>query len=167
MQLLTRCMRAALAKVAPGDLERLKALATVPVPVPPPPTVVPPNCGTLQPQVLWPPNHLFVTVSIAGLGIASNYSTQITAVQQDEPVDALGSGNTAPDAIVSADQTSVQVRAERAGPGIGRIYFISFNAVDTTGNPICAGQAQVWVPHDMSPNTTVVDTGIRYDSTML
>lgn len=135
------------------------ALATVPVGPPPPP-----ECSVQTPQVLWPPDHKFVTVALADVKLTGQYTITITGVQQDEPVAALGSGNTGPDAVISGDGTTVQVRAERAGPGAGRIYFISFSALNMVTSSACTGVAQVWVPHDMA-QATPVDTGARYDST--
>jgi hypothetical protein len=60
----------------------------------------------------------------------------ITAIQQDEPVNALGSGNTVPDGMIVNTSTgsTAYVRAERAGSGTGRIYWITFTAMDQSGN---------------------------------
>jgi hypothetical protein len=89
----------------------------------------------------------------------------VTGIQQDETVEALGSGNTAPDG--SGVGTSIAyVRAERAGPGTGRIYFISFTATNTQGAQ-CSGMVPAFVPHDQGQGFTPVDTGQRYDSTVL
>lgn len=116
--------------------------------------------------VIWPPDHSMVAETIVGvtdpdgLGI----SIDITGIQQDEPVDATGSGNTQPDGSGVGTSTAY-VRAERAGPGTGRLYFISFTATNTQGAQ-CTGVVQAFVPHDQGQGFTPVDTGQRYDSTV-
>ena len=117
--------------------------------------------------VIWPPNHTMVSETIVGVTDAFGLPTTImvTGIQQDETVEALGSGNTAPDG--SGVGTSIAyVRAERAGPGTGRIYFISFTATNTQGAQ-CSGMVPAFVPHDQGQGFTPVDTGQRYDSTVL
>ena len=49
---------------------------------------------------------------------------------QDEPVNGLGDGDTAPDASGIGTST-VQIRSERADNGDGRVYHISFTATDS------------------------------------
>jgi hypothetical protein len=117
--------------------------------------------------VIWPPNHTMVAETIVGVTDAYNLPTTITVtgIQQDEPVEALGSGNTAPDGSGVGTSTAY-VRAERAGPGTGRIYFISFSATNTQGAQ-CNGMVQGFVPHDQGQGFTPVDTGQRYDSTVV
>jgi hypothetical protein len=89
----------------------------------------------------------------------------VTGIQQDEPTNALGSGNTAPDGSGVGTSTAY-VRAERSGPGTGRLYFISFTATNTQGAQ-CSGVVQAFVPHDQGQGFTPVDTGQRYDSTLV
>lgn len=117
--------------------------------------------------VIWPPNHAMVTESIVGVTDAYGLPTTITVtgIQQDEPVNAIGSGNTAPDGSGVGTSTAY-IRAERAGPGTGRIYFISFTATNTQGAQ-CSGMVQGFVPHDQGQGFTPVDTGQRYDSTVV
>jgi sugar (pentulose or hexulose) kinase len=104
--------------------------------------------------------------SIVGVTDAFGLPTTVTVtgIQQDEPVAAIGSGNTAPDGSGVGTSTAY-VRAERAGPGTGRIYFISFTANNTQGAQ-CSGMVQAFVPHDQGQGFTPVDTGQRYDSTV-
>jgi len=117
--------------------------------------------------VIWPPDHRMVAETIVGVTDAFNLPTTIavTGIQQDEPVNALGSGNTAPDGS-GLNTSTAYVRAERAGPGTGRLYFISFSATDTSGMQ-CSGTVQAFVPHDQGQGFTPVDTGLRYDSTVV
>jgi hypothetical protein len=59
-----------------------------------------------------------------------------------------GSGHTAPDWKITGDHT-LKVRAERAGGGSGRIYTITIQATDLSGNT-ALGTVTVTVPHDHS-----------------
>ena len=117
--------------------------------------------------VIWPPNHTMVAETVVGVTDAYGLpiTVTVTGIQQDEAVNALGSGNTQPDGSGVGTSTAY-VRAERAGPGTGRIYFISFSATNTQGAQ-CSGMVQAFVPHDQGQGFTPVDTGQRYDSTVL
>ncbi|HWW20583.1 MAG TPA: CARDB domain-containing protein [Steroidobacteraceae bacterium] len=132
-------------------------------------TVVPPVCTSAAPSEgsIWPPNHKYVSENVVGVTDPNRLAVTITisGIQQDEPVLGIGSGNTAPDATGVGTSTA-QVRAERSGTGNGRIYFISFGAVNTAGGQ-CAGTVQAGVPHDQGQGSTPVDTGYRYDSTVV
>lgn len=128
-----------------------------------------PNCSgaAASEGLIWPPNHSMVEETIVGVSDTYGLPTtiKITGIQQDEPVETDGSGNTEPDG--SGVGTSIAyVRAERAGPGTGRIYFISFSATDSTGAQ-CTGTVEVYVPHDQGQGSVPIDTGQRYDSTQV
>ena len=45
-----------------------------------------------------------------------------------------GDGSTLNDIIIAADCKSVQLRSERDGDGDGRVYTITFNVCDASGN---------------------------------
>lgn len=111
------------------------------------PPNAPPDCraAVAHPQVLWPPNHRMVSIRVAGVVDPDGDPLAITAVEaeQNEPVDASGSGNTAPDVRLSP----LAVRAERSGQGDGRLYTIAFVVDDGRGGT-CSGTVQVCVPHD-------------------
>ena len=132
----------------------------------------PPDCSTAAPSVatIWPPNHKFVPITITGVTDPDGDSVTITidSIFQDEPVDAKGSGNTAPDGKGVGTDTA-EVRAERSGskkvPGNGRVYHIGFTADDGNGGT-CSSTVTVCVPHDQS-GTDCVDDGLLYDSTAL
>jgi len=116
--------------------------------------------------VIWPPDHKMVSETIYGVTTdpsLSILSITITGIQQDEPVNARGDGNTTPDGNGVGTNTAY-VRAERGGPGTGRIYFISFSAQDSGGN-VCSGTVMAYVPHDQGQGFNPVDTGEKYDST--
>jgi len=54
-------------------------------------------------------------------------------VTSNEPVDGLGDGDTGPDWQITGDLT-VNLRAERSGQGSGRIYTITIECTDFSGN---------------------------------
>jgi len=135
----------------------------------PPPTL---DCtqAVASQGVIWPPNHTMVPETIMGITTDPSLGSipitiNIDSIRQDEPVNALGSGNTAPDGKVVETNTAY-VRAERSGPGTGRLYFIGFTASDGMGDT-CSGEVQVQVPHDQGQGFIPVDTGQRYDSTQV
>ena len=141
--------------------------------LPPPTTTGTIDCSgaTLQPGLIWPPDHKMVAVNVVGVTTSDPMygPVQITinSIYQDEPVNALGSGNTAPDGSGVGTSTA-WVRAERAGPGTGRIYFITFTATDA-GGATCSSPAplQTVVPHDQAQPLPLVDTGQHWDSTVM
>ena len=133
----------------------------------PPPVAI--NCdgAALSQGMIWPPDHKMVPENIVGVttdGSMMPVMIVINGISQDEPVNALGSGNTAPDGYGVGTDTAY-VRAERAGPGTGRIYFITFTATDSAGNSCGPMTLQANVPHDQGQSYTPVDTGLRYNST--
>lgn len=124
------------------------------------------SSAALSVGVIWPPNHSMVSISI--MDVSSTAGTpviQITGIQQDEPVNARGDGNTAPDGAGIGTSTAL-VRAERSGLGTGRYYYISFTATDVTGSS-CSRTLQTYVPHDQGQGILPTDTGLRFDSTVI
>jgi HYR domain len=109
-----------------------------------------------SPDTLWPPNHKLVPVSITATATDCEPSPtcKIVSVTANEPVLGPGSGNTDPDWVitdpgpkVSPAVLGVQLRAERAGGGSGRVYQIAITCADASGNTT-AGATTVTVPHD-------------------
>jgi len=125
------------------------------------------NCSTatIAPKILWPPNHNLVPARIAGVFDSAGNPAQIvvTSLQQDEPVNGLGDGDTSPDGV-GVGTNSAQVRRERSGTGDGRVYIISFRATGA-GGASCTGSVTVGVPHDQGQGSTPIDSGLRFDST--
>ena len=102
-----------------------------------------------SPNVLWPPNHKMVpvTVSVAAIDDCTQSVTSwIGNVTSNEPVNGLGDGNTSPDWVITGPFT-VNLRAERAGPGSGRVYTLHIVSTDAAGNA-ALGTTTVIVPHD-------------------
>jgi len=122
-----------------------------------------PDCnGAAFQGVIWPPDHKMVAETIVGMD--PSLTIIIFKIQQDEPVETVGSGNTEPDGYINSP--TAYVRAERSGLGTGRMYFIWYTATDIYGQQ-CTGSVQVVVPHDQGQGINPVDTQQRYDSTLL
>jgi len=104
------------------------------------------------PGNLWPPNHKFRLITLTGATDpdGDTVTITITGVTQDEVLDGLGDGDTAPDAKVASASNQVFGRAERSGLGDGRVYRIAFTGSDSNGGT-CSGTAFVGVPHDEGP----------------
>lgn len=127
----------------------------------------PPVCKNAKPsdKSLWPPNHKLATVSVQGITDPDNdpVTVTITGITQDEPVNGLGDGDTAPDGF-GVGTGQAQLRQERSGTGNGRVYAIQFRAEDGKGGS-CTGRVSVGVPHDQGRGSMPIDDGQNYDST--
>jgi hypothetical protein len=121
------------------------------------------SAATATVERLWPPNHGLVEVGIQGVADAGGApaAVTVTGVSQDEPVNDLGDGNTAPDAFLAGP--AARLRAERSGLGDGRVYHLAFTA--TAGGRSCQGTVAVCVPHDQGQGAACVDQGPLFDST--
>jgi hypothetical protein len=129
----------------------------------------PPVCEAATPslELLWPPDHNFVPITVLGVTDPDGDPISITidAIFQDEAVNGRGSGNTAPDGQGVGTSTA-SVRAERSGSGNGRYYHISFTAEDGQGGT-CSGTILVGVPRNHGRKGAPVDDGPLYDSTLV
>jgi hypothetical protein len=108
---------------------------------------------TVSPDNLWPPNHRWVTIT-ADIFVEDicddNPMVRLVSVESNEPENATGDGNTAPDiqgAEFGTDDREFQLRAERRGNRTGRVYTITYEAEDASGN-VAVAQAWVTVDHD-------------------
>jgi hypothetical protein len=106
----------------------------------------------VSPTELWPPNHEMVKVAsgISASDICDMSPSLVVTVTSNEPENGLGDGDTAPDweIVRNADGTfDVWVRAERGGPGDGRVYTITATSTDASGNTSTT-TATVTVQHD-------------------
>ncbi len=112
----------------------------------PPPTI---SGASANPSVLWPPNHRLVDVTV-DYNVTDNCplppNSCTLSVTSNEPINGTGDGNTSPDWII-LDANHVQLRAERAGTGNGRIYTITITCIDSGGNS-SHQSVTVSVPHD-------------------
>jgi len=102
-----------------------------------------------SPSSLWAPNHKMNNVTVTT--VASDYCggtpvCAISSVSSNEPINGLGDGNTAPDWVITSANT-LQLRAERAGVGTGRVYTIGMTCTDVAGNA-ATSYTTVTVAHD-------------------
>lgn len=89
-----------------------------------------------SPNSIWPPNHKMVAVVITPVVsdlVDPAPVTRIISVASNEPVSGGGDGSTAPDWEITGDLT-LKLRAERSGNGTGRIYTITVESRDGSGN---------------------------------
>lgn len=94
------------------------------------------NVG-VNPAVLWPPNHRMVDVTV-GYDVTDDVDSPAAiscalSVSSNEPVNGTGDGDAGPDWEV-IDAHHLQLRAERAGTGGGRVYTITITCTDSSGN---------------------------------
>lgn len=122
----------------------------------------PPDCTAVTPSLteLWPPNHKMRLITLTGATDPDGdvVTLTVTHVTQDEPLNGPADGNTTPDATPGPASDQVNLRAERAGTGDGRVYRISFTGSDGRGGT-CTGTSIVGVPHDQGNGSVPVDSG--------
>lgn len=128
----------------------------------------PPSCETVraEPALLWSPDHKFREVTVLGGSDpdADPLILEITSVTQDEPVNGLGDGDTAPDARRGDRAAEVDLRAERAGNGDGRIYRLGVTVNDGNGGA-CETTVHVGVPKAQGGrHATPVESPLSADS---
>jgi hypothetical protein len=105
----------------------------------------------LTPATLWAPNHKLVPIE-ARIDVRdvcdANPTVRLVSIESNEPDDGRGDGHTAADiegAAFGTDDRRFLLRAERAGPGAGRAYVVTYEARDASGNTTRT-QATVTVP---------------------
>ena len=93
------------------------------------------NSASTSPDTLWPPNHklMHVAVTVNATDACGGVSCKIISVSSNEPVNGTGDGNTSPDWLITGDLT-LELRAERSGNGSGRVYTITIECQDESGN---------------------------------
>jgi hypothetical protein len=108
---------------------------------------------SVSPSVLWPPDHTLRTVRVevnAPDSCGSTQQVRLVSITSSEPDDAQrADGRTRGDIVgaqIGTDDREFQLRAERAGDGPGRVYTITYEAVDQAGNRT-ERSAQVFAPH--------------------
>lgn len=103
--------------------------------------------ATATPNVLWPPNHKLVPVTVSVTAQGNLVSCVILGVTSNQPANGKGDGNTSPD-IVRTGDLSLLLRAEHAGNiKSDRVYTITVLCADTFGNTTRTN-VFVTVPHD-------------------
>lgn len=133
----------------------------------------PPTVTVSGAAPLWPPNHKYVTLSLEDCGVTitdvcegdltlEEANATILCVTSDEPEDVTGQGDghTNDDIVITSERT-FEVRAERQGASDGRVYEVTFEVTDGSGNSVQA-VCTIGVPHDQSPGTVAIDSGDAY-----
>lgn len=116
---------------------------------------------SISPNILWPPKHQMIevtpsiTVSDACDPAPTVVLGNVTMDEGDETLaydpefdTTLGDGSTTSDIQVDQDGR-IFLRAERSGTGDGRVYTLTFEATDASGNSTTTS-TMVTVPHDQS-----------------
>jgi pimeloyl-ACP methyl ester carboxylesterase len=106
----------------------------------------------LSPRLLWPPNHKMVDIHavVEAYDLCGEVvELELVSIVSNQPENDYGDGNTAPDIIANVGtlDTPFQLRAERAGPGGDRIYTVTYQATDDSGNRAEVA-VDVIVPHN-------------------
>ncbi len=120
-------------------------------------------------QTLFPPNHKYRTLDLAQIiaSVSDNVSdlsvsdVVITRVTSDEPENGTGDGNTDDDIVLEGCQV-VELRAERSGPGDGRVYTVEIAVQDRAGN---VGTASYRVEVPKGRKDAAIDSGTAYSVT--
>jgi hypothetical protein len=117
---------------------------------------------------LWPPNHKVFSYEADDL--VESVSDDCSDLSEDDVVFALGTSDeddegigdgNFPDDIVFRDHcTEAELRAERAGPGDGRVYELVLRVEDEAGNA-AEETSTVSVPHDRAHDA--VDSGDEHE----
>lgn len=104
---------------------------------------------TVSHAALWPPNHKMrdLTVSYTASDNCSNAPTTMS-ITCNEPANGTGDGDTDIDWVI-IDANKIQLRAERAANGDGRIYTITVSANDGC-NPSVTKSETVRVTHNIT-----------------
>lgn len=117
-------------------------------------TTPPEITATLDPTMLWPPNHKMhmITANVVVTDNCPSVSFVLADVTSDEPDNApgIGDGNTINDiqnAALSTPDLSFDLRSERAGTMDGRTYTVTYTATDGSNNSTDSS-ATVTVAHD-------------------
>ena len=114
---------------------------------------------SVSPAILWPPTHKMVLITpswtvsdkcdpspqVSLVNIVMNEGDTTNAYDPAYD-DSTGDGRTTNDIQVGSNG-SIYLRSERSGTGAGRIYTITYKAVDFSGN-VTTKSATVTVPHD-------------------
>jgi subtilisin-like proprotein convertase family protein len=95
----------------------------------------PPGIGnaSASPNVLWPPNHRMVNVTVNYTSNDNCAGACSLSVTSDEPVNGTDDGDASPDWVV-VDAHHVRLRSERSGIGDGRTYTVTITCFDAAGN---------------------------------
>lgn len=129
----------------PDPSNNTAELSVVPVDTTPP--VI--ESLSVSPDELWAPNHMMeeVTVSVTATDLCDAAPVcGLSSVSSNERSNASGDGNTPEDWVITGDLTA-DLRAERSGQGGGRVYTLTTECRDASGN-VTSDSVTVSVSHD-------------------
>ena len=113
---------------------------------------VPPELSlTIAQNSLSPPNHELVTINTTitvSDACDTNPVVRLVSITSNEPDNGTGDGDTVNDiqgAMFGTDDREFQLRSERSGHGSGRVYTVTYEVTDTSGN-VSLQTATVSVP---------------------
>jgi len=110
----------------------------------------PPHISRVRanPEVLWPPNHRWVpvTIHVRASDACGPVTCKIKSVRSNESWTTRHGRDRSRDWIITGD-LSLKLRAERSGSRKGRIYTITVECRDESGN-VSTREVTVTVPHD-------------------
>jgi len=121
---------------------------------------------SVSPTLLWPPNHKMVDITpkwTASDECDPEPQVSLVAIVMSEDDNAIGDGHTTGD-IEIGEGGQIYVRSERSGAHTGRIYTITYQAVDDCGN-VTFRSATVSIPHDFKILAGIVDRWLMSGST--
>lgn len=124
---------------APNMADSGEAFVTAIAPLCSAPTI---NTLTANPNILWPVNHKMVPVTLnaSTSGGCGAVRCQIISITSNEPISRDG------DWLITSD-LRLSLRSERLGTGNGRLYTITVQCTDSSGNTSTKA-VTVTVPHD-------------------
>ncbi|NIP53880.1 MAG: hypothetical protein GWN55_02790, partial [Phycisphaerae bacterium] len=111
---------------------------------------------SVSPTTLWPPSHKMVEIT-PDWKVSDECDPQpqvsLVKIVMSEDDNAVGDGHTTGDIEVDEDGR-IYVRSERSGANSGRIYTITYQAVDDCDN-VTVRSATVSIPHDFKVFTRI------------
>ena len=104
---------------------------------------------SVSPTMLWPPDHKMYEIT-PSLTVSdecdASPQVSIVGIVANEGNDTVGDGHTTGDIDIGEDG-SIYLRSERSGKSSDRVYTITYQAVDDSGNTTVRS-ATVSIPHD-------------------
>jgi hypothetical protein len=129
-------------------------------------TIPPQFQFSVSPTLLWPPSHKMVEITPSWT-VSDKCDTEpqvsLVGIVMSEDDNTIGDGHTTGD-IEIGDGGEIYVRSERSGVNSGRIYTITYQAVDDCGN-VTLRSAAVSIPHDFKILARIADRWLLSSST--
>jgi hypothetical protein len=104
---------------------------------------------SVSPTMLWPPDHKMYEITPSWTvsdDCVSSPDVSLVGIVANEGDNTIGDGHTSNDIQINEDG-SIYLRSERSGTGGDRVYTITYQAVDDSGN-VTVSSSTVSIPHD-------------------